>query len=98
MSQYDAAICTKGRTGIAYENDLEEHFLVHLHELLVPLLDVGRLLPGIGIVILCLRRIIAVMFAPLDDFPEDGLVHRAAGHEHFFKHNTIHQNSRWEWE
>ncbi len=33
------------------EDDLEEHLLVDLHELLVPLLDVGRLLAAVGVVV-----------------------------------------------
>jgi hypothetical protein len=34
-----------------YEDDLEEHLLVNLHKLLVPLLDVGRALAGVGLLI-----------------------------------------------
>lgn len=57
-----------------YKNDLEEHLLINLHELLVPLLDVGGLLAGVGLVILCLDGIVAVVLAPLDDLSHDGLV------------------------
>jgi hypothetical protein len=57
-----------------YKNDLEEHLLVDLHELLVPLLDIGCLLAGVGIIIGSGRGIILVMFAPFNNLLEDGLV------------------------
>lgn len=60
-----------------YQNNLKEHFLVDLHELLVPLLDIGRLLAGIGLVVLGLGRVAAVVVAPLNDFAEDSLVYLA---------------------
>ena len=59
---------------MTYEDDFEEHFLVDLHELLVPLFDICRLLAGVGLVILLLDRVIAVVLAPFDNFTEDGLV------------------------
>lgn len=31
----------------AYQNNLEQHLLVNLHELLIPLLDLGGLLAGV---------------------------------------------------
>lgn len=57
-----------------YENDLEQHLLVDLHELLVPLLDIGRLLSRVGIVIGSGNGIALMMLTPLDDLSEDGLV------------------------
>lgn len=57
-----------------YQDDLEEHLLVHLHELLIPLLDVGSLLTSIRLVILSLRGIVAVVLAPLDHLAKDSLV------------------------
>jgi hypothetical protein len=57
-----------------YKNDLKQHFLVYLHEFLIPLLNVGGLLAGIGIVIGSSLGIILVMFAPLDNFLQDRLV------------------------
>ena len=57
-----------------YKNDLEQHLLVNLHELLVPLLDVGGLLAGVGVIIGGGRRVELVMVAPLDNLLEDGLV------------------------
>lgn len=57
-----------------YEDNLKEHLLVDLHELLVPLVDVGSLSAGIGLVILSLGRVVAVVLAPLDDLAEDSLV------------------------
>lgn len=59
---------------ITYENDLEEHLLIDLHELLVPLIDIGSLLAGIGIVIIGSDWIVLVMLAPLDNLAEDWLV------------------------
>jgi hypothetical protein len=53
--------------GYTYENDLEKHLLVDLHKLLVPLLDIGRLLAIIGVVIGALHGVAAVVLAPLDD-------------------------------
>lgn len=52
------------------EDDLEEHLLVDLHELLVPLFDVGGLLAGVGIVVLGGRGIVLVLGAPLEDLLE----------------------------
>ena len=56
---------------IGSEDDLEEHLLVNLHELLIPLLNISGLLTGIGIVFIGRWRIVLVMFAPLDEFLED---------------------------
>ena len=55
------------------EDDLEEHLLVDLHELLVPLFDVGGLLARVGVVILGGRRVVLVLGAPLEDLLEDVL-------------------------
>jgi len=49
------------------KDDLEEHLLVDLHELLVPLLNVGGLLAGVGVVVLGGRRVVLVLRAPLED-------------------------------
>lgn len=57
------------------EDDLEEHLLVDLHELLIPVLDVRGLLARVGVVILCRRWVVFVMLAPLEDFAEDGFGH-----------------------
>jgi len=56
---------------IGGQNDLEKHLLIHLHELLVPLLYVGCLFTGVGIVFVAGRRVMLVMLAPLDNFLED---------------------------
>jgi hypothetical protein len=48
--------------------------LVDLHELLVPLLDIGRLLTGVGVIVGSGLGIVLVMFAPLDNLLEDGLI------------------------
>jgi hypothetical protein len=56
---------------MTYENDLEEHLLVDLHELLVPLLDIGGLLAGVGVIVSGSWWVILVVFTPLDDLLED---------------------------
>jgi hypothetical protein len=58
---------------MTYKDDLEEHLLVDLHELLVPLLNVGGLLAGIGVVILGRRGVVLVLGAPLEDLLKDVL-------------------------
>lgn len=60
-----------------YEDDLEEHLLVHLHELLVPLLDVGGFLAGVRVVILGGLGVVLVVLAPFNDLLEDGLINLA---------------------
>jgi hypothetical protein len=59
---------------IPYQNDLKEHLLVHLHELLVPFFNLGGSLARVRIIVLCLDGISAVMLAPLNDLTEDRLV------------------------
>lgn len=58
---------------VAYQDDLKEHFLVNLHELLIPLVDVGSLLAVVGIVIGGRGRVGLVVLAPFDDFLQDNL-------------------------
>lgn len=60
---------------MTYEDDLEEHLLVYLHELLVPLLDLSGLLAGIGFVIGGLEGVVTVVLAPFDDLAQDRFVH-----------------------
>ena len=55
------------------EDDLEEHLLVDLHELLVPLFNVGGLLARVGVVVLGGRRVVLVLGAPLEDLLENVL-------------------------
>jgi len=55
------------------EDDLEEHLLVDLHEFLVPLLNVGGLLAGIGVVVLGWGGVVLVLRAPLEHLLEDVL-------------------------
>lgn len=57
-----------------YKDDLKEHFLINLHKLLVPFLDIGRLFTTVGVVILGSGRVVLVMLAPLDNFLEDLLI------------------------
>lgn len=63
------------RNGWAHEDDFKQHLLIDLHELLVPLFDIGGFLSGVGIVILCLEGVVAVMVAPLNHLAKNGLVH-----------------------
>jgi len=60
--------------GDTYKDDLEEHLLVNLHELLVPLLDLSGLLAGVIVVIGSLEGVVTVVLAPLDDLAQDGFV------------------------
>lgn len=55
------------------KDDLEKHLLVNLHEFLVPLLNVGGLLAGIGIVVLGRSGVVLVLRAPLEHLLEDVL-------------------------
>lgn len=57
-----------------YQNDLEEHFLVHLHELLIPLLDISGLLARIGVIVAGNWRVVLVVLAPLNNLLEDGFI------------------------
>lgn len=56
------------------EDDFEEHLLVDLHKLLVPLLNVSGLLAGVRIVVSAGWRVTLVVLAPLKDLGQDGLV------------------------
>lgn len=60
---------------MTYENDLEQHFLVHLHKFLIPFLDLCGLLPRVRLIVVGLRGIISVVLAPLDDFAENSLIY-----------------------
>jgi len=57
-----------------YQDDLEEHFLIDLHKLLVPIINVGGLLAGVGIVIVDGNGVILVPGAPFNDLLEDLIV------------------------
>jgi hypothetical protein len=63
------------RNGWTYEDDFKQHLLIDLHELLVPLFDIGGLLASVGIIILCLEGVVAVVVAPLNHLAKNGLVH-----------------------
>jgi hypothetical protein len=41
---------------------------------LVPLIDICGFLAGVGVIFVCLGRVSAVMFTPLKNLLEDGLV------------------------
>lgn len=57
-----------------YQDDLKEHLLINLHELLIPLLDICGLLASIGFVVLSLRGVVSVVLAPFNNLSEDSLV------------------------
>ena len=57
-----------------YEDDLEEHLLVDLHELLIPLLNIGGLLAGVGVILVDNLWVVDVVFAPFKDFVKNRLV------------------------
>jgi hypothetical protein len=56
-----------------YEDDFEKHLLVHLHELLIPLVNIGSL-ATVVVIIAGAWGVVLVVFTPLDDLLEDGLV------------------------
>jgi hypothetical protein len=56
------------------QNDLKEHLLVHLHKLLVPLLNLCCSLARVGVIVLRLDGVSTVVLAPLNDLAEDRLV------------------------
>lgn len=55
------------------QDDLEQHFLVNLHELLVPLVDIGRLATRV-IVVASAGGVVLMVGAPLNDLFQDGFV------------------------
>ena len=58
---------------ITYENDLEQHLLVNLHELLIPLVDVGGL-AAVVIIVGSGNGVVLVVLAPLNNLLKNGLV------------------------
>jgi len=60
----------KGETN---QDNLKEHLLIDLHELLVPLINVGCLLAVVGILLLGDCGVVLVMFAPFEDLLQDHL-------------------------
>lgn len=59
---------------VGSKNDLEEHFLVDLHELLVPLFNVGRLLAGVGVLIWWWNGVVLVMGTPLNNLLQNSVI------------------------
>lgn len=60
--------------GATYQDDLKKHFLIYLHKLLIPFLDIGCLLAGVGVVLGGLLGFVTVMLAPLNNFAQNSLV------------------------
>jgi hypothetical protein len=59
-----------GKMANTYQDDLEQHLLINLHELLVPLVDIGGLAAGI-IVVMGARRVVLMVVAPLNNLVQD---------------------------
>jgi hypothetical protein len=59
---------------VTYEDNLEQHLLIDLHEFLVPLLDISGLLAGIGVVVSGGRGVVLVMLAPLNNLLKNRLI------------------------
>ena len=57
-----------------HKDDLEQHLLIDLHELLVPLVNIGGLLADVIVIIVSGGRIAFVICAPFNDFLEDRFV------------------------
>ena len=57
-----------------YQDNLKQHLLVYLHELLIPLINVCSLLPRVGVIVVGRLRIGLVVFAPLKNLGQNGLV------------------------
>lgn len=62
------------RGGLTNENDFEEHLLVDLHELLVPLVNVSGLAAGVDVIVAGAWGVALVVLTPLDDLLENRLV------------------------
>lgn len=58
---------------MTHQNDLEQHLLIDLHELLIPLVNLRGLLAVVGILVVGGRRVLAVVLAPLNDLAQNGL-------------------------
>lgn len=56
---------------VGREDDLEEHLLVDLHELLVPVFDISSLFTRVCVIVLGGGRVVLVVGAPLEDLPKD---------------------------
>jgi len=65
-SLYVKVICCK--------DDFKEHFLINLHELLVPLFDVGCLFSRVGIILVASWGIRLMVVTPFDHLLEDSFI------------------------
>lgn len=65
---------------MTYQNDLEQHLLIDLHELLIPLVNLRGLLAVVGVLVVGGRRVLAVVLAPLNDLAQNGLGNLGAEH------------------
>ena len=62
--------CRCSLRATTYQNDLKKHLLVHLHELLIPFINISGL-ATVVIVITSARRVILMMITPLDNLLKD---------------------------
>ena len=65
---------SSGNSTITYQDDFKEHFLVDLHKLLVPFLNISCLLAHIVVIFVGSSRVVLVVGAPLDDFHKDSFI------------------------
>lgn len=64
---------SRSSPGNTYQDDLKQHLLVNLHELLIPLVDISGLAAGV-IVVMRAGRIVLVVVRPLDNLVQNGSV------------------------
>lgn len=84
---------------MTHENDLEQHLLIDLHELLVPLVDISGL-PARVFIITGAGRIALVMVAPVNDLVQNSSVDLSSLACRTDEVNTIkvaNLRSEWEW-
>jgi hypothetical protein len=55
---------------VTYQDDLEQHLLVNLHELLIPLLNLGCLLAVVTVLVVGGRGVATVVLAPLENLTQ----------------------------
>lgn len=67
---------------MTYQDDLEKHLLVNLHEFLIPLVDVGGLAAGV-VIVTGAGRVALVVGAPFDHLAQNCLVDLHHGNQYY---------------
>jgi len=67
---------------MTYQDDLEKHLLVNLHEFLIPLVDVGGLAAGV-VLVTGAGRVALVVGAPFDHLAQNCLVDLHHGNQYY---------------